>query len=351
MAILNDDEENAKNQQNTTGGGTGYVGGGYTNSGQGGMAPISAKSSAGSGSVTNIQDYLGAGNNSGGQLAGEITGQTDAMGNQAVNDTNSYQTGWNAAADAGTPGNFDSKQNAAVTYTGPQVGGPNDYGFSTAQQDVANVNAQTKNYGTPGGISSLISGLHPSSPSFTPGENALDTSLVGIEGQGMLNDNAHKWSGLNDYLGNAQQDTAAHTQAGMDKASAVNNQWKDYQAQQAKDATAFKAGEDKVAANKAAAAAKKAATPPPPPTTAAPMPNTAAPVPAESPNNTGYANNTLYQIGSGVSNWVNDKMDMAKKAKLPTLTDVGGWTDHSGMSFSEGGKVPDWSEIKKYMRR
>ena len=372
MAILNDDEENAKNQQNPTGGGTGYVGGGYTNAGQGGMAPVSARPSSDTGSnFANIGDYLNAGNNAGSQMANEIAGQTDTMGNKATADTNTYQSDWNAAAAAGTPGNFDPKQTAAVSYNGPTVGGANDYGFSGAQQDVANVNAQTKNYGSAGGISSLIAGLHPSSPSFTPGENTLDTALVGAEGRNTLDNSARKWGGVSDYLGAAQKSTAAATQSGLDKQDQVNAAWKAYVPPAPTPTPAPATAPKKVSTGKGPMTRTPAV--PAPTTTAAPAAGTLNVDPTDYGVNYGaqtHGGGTTPESGLQIDPTSGGGGTMTQnESNHPTISSVGNNVATGALAsggnlstpsydgslplnfMNQGGKVPSWSELKRYMRR
>lgn len=374
MAILNDDEENAKNQQNPTGGGTGYVGGGYTNSGQGGMAPVSARPSSDTGSnFTSINDYLNAGNNAGSQMAGEIAGQTDTLGDKATTSTQAYNTAWNRAADTNQP-TIQNGVAGSATYTGPTVGGSNDYGFSGAQQDVANVNAQTKNYGTAGGISSLIAGLHPSGPSFTAGENALDTALVGAEGRNTLNDSSHKWGGVSDYLGAAQKDTAAHTQAGMNRATDVNAAWQAYTPPAPTPTPAPAVTPKKATTGKGPMVRQPVTTTPT--TTAAPAAGTLNVDPTDYGVNYGtqtHGGGTTPSSGLQIDETTGGGGTLEQtEANQPDAGSTAYNTADAALGFGsgvartpsmphpmtfnpmvayKGGKVPNWSELTRYMRR
>ena len=262
MPIINEDEDQTKNKENSIGGGTSYIGGGTGAGGGGPLQPQSAQSSnePGTGFV-NIGTYL-AGSSDNGKMAGGIAGKQNELGGAAQSAVNTYSQDAEAQTAAGTP-TFDpnvasgwlsdtginqgvSDQIAkggeapTVSFTGQipvgEYTGPGDSAsigsWGAADKATTDSNTWGNLSNTGSGLSTQLNQIY-GRPSYTSGENALD-SAVARSGKGAdtLAASQKKWGGISGMLSGAQEHAQGDIVGAQAQNANVNAQW----AQAAKDA-------------------------------------------------------------------------------------------------------------------
>ena len=271
MPIINEDEDQTKNKENSIGGGTSYIGGGTGAGGGGPLQPQSAQSSnePGTGFV-NIGTYL-AGSSDNGKMAGGIAGKQNELGGAAQSAVNTYSQDAEAQTAAGTP-TFDPNvasgwlsdtginqgvldqiakggEAPTVSFTGQipvgEYTGPGDSAsigsWGAADKATTDSNTWGNLSNTGSGLSTQLNQIY-GRPSYTSGENALD-SAVSRSGKGAdtLAASQKKWGGISGMLSGAKEHAQGDIVGARAQTENVNTQW----------AQAAKAAQDNAAATNA----------------------------------------------------------------------------------------------------
>ena len=282
MPIVNDDEEQTRNKENSVGGGSSWVGGGQSagsptigqGSQQGQQSQAQQQDPNG---FVNIQQYLGGpgADKSGANIAGNVSNLADVYGNGATtqadrftntsasniaNGTPSYDpnvaASWmdqTSVSDAGKLAASSGQTPPAVSFGA--ISPPSDYTGKTSYADMpgyqdAKKAADTstewmKNSASQPGLQAQLQGMNKGS-GYTQGDSVLDTALAASGGQGILAGSQKKWGGVQDYLSGAEKGVQNKIGAAQNQAADVSRQWDTAQKAAAANQTATNAEYGKI---------------------------------------------------------------------------------------------------------
>ena len=241
MPTLDDNDDKTKQGQADAGGA--YIGGG---GGQGATTGLKDESPSSSGSYTNLQNYLGANQGNDATMGQAAYGVVNAAGTTANQDMAGLQSEADKEIAAGTqnvdPGKLNTinagGENQSVidtTYTGPKsyndVQDPNN-----TLGAVQNAQQQADLVGKQGGVNTLLREAY-GSPSYTSGENQLDTFLTqsGAGGQQGLNQITSDWGGVSNNLQNEYSGITSEIGKAKDTSAATGQTYADAQKARATD--------------------------------------------------------------------------------------------------------------------
>ena len=258
MPIINEDEDQTKNKENSIGGGTSYIGGG---TGAGTGAPVAPQQNPQQGTgFSNLQNYLGG--SSGDQMAGKIANRQDELGYEAMGNINTYSQDAEKQTAAGTntydasvgsgwardaqsnKGTVDAVLHGmaapTVSFTGQQPifegklpdSATSIGSFGAAQQAASKSNEWGALSGTESGISTQLKDLY-GSHGYSPTSDALDVAITKSgKGDPTLAGSQKKWGGISGMLSGAQEHAQGDIVGAQAQNAKVNAQW----AQAAKNA-------------------------------------------------------------------------------------------------------------------
>ena len=228
--FFKDDEEENQNQSNISGTSTSFD---LPGANQASNTPKAPKKS---GSWTNLNQYLDSNKEQAGAMADKVSSGIDSVANQASSKIEQVKSSAPGAIEQLSADKIrtdyldraqqldDAQKNQYNTLksTGGYSGPSDIYqidGFTDAQSLTSKADQQLKQSKTEGGRQELLKETYKR-PTYTQGQSTLDNLLVQNDPNSRVkfNEVQNKWSGLNEFLGTAQNDISSTIQDNISKA-------------------------------------------------------------------------------------------------------------------------------------